>query len=101
MSLDPVNNLPNPGPLTEAQRVLIKATVPLLEERGVDITSCFYKAMLGANPDLKNVFSNTKQVVRANTNMSLLMSNLRLLCFTERRTTRGLGSLRLWICCQH
>lgn len=67
MSSDSAYDLPNPDNLTEAQRNLVKATVPLLEERGVNITGCFYKAMLEANPDLKNVFSNTKQLVRLDT----------------------------------
>ncbi|THG95969.1 hypothetical protein EW026_g5775 [Hermanssonia centrifuga] len=54
-------NLPSPGPLTEAQRKLVKATVPVLEAHGQEITSRFYKEMLEANPELGNVFNYSKQ----------------------------------------
>ncbi len=57
-------NLPSPGPLTEAQRKLVKATVPVLEAHGQEITSRFYKEMLEANPELGNVFNYSKQQVR-------------------------------------
>ena len=57
-------DLPNPGPLTEGQRKLIKATVPVLEQHGDEITRVFYKEMLEANPILRNVFNHTKQQVR-------------------------------------
>lgn len=57
------DNLPNPGPLTEAQRKLVKATVPVLEQHGDAITSLFYKQMLEANPELRNVFNHSKQQV--------------------------------------
>lgn len=57
-------DLPNPGPLTEAQKALVKSTVPILEKQGPEITRRFYKAMLSANPDLKNTFNNSKQQVR-------------------------------------
>jgi len=36
---------------------LVKATVPVLRENGVALTSYFYKRMLNNNPDLKNVFN--------------------------------------------
>lgn len=55
------DNLPNPGPLTEAQRKLVKATVPVLEAHGSEITRRFYKQMLEAHPELRNVFNHTKQ----------------------------------------
>ena len=57
--------LPNPGPLTVEQRKLIKATVPILVEHGTTITRHFYGAMLDAHPELKNVFSHSKQAVRS------------------------------------
>ncbi|KAL7283859.1 hypothetical protein ACG7TL_003299 [Trametes sanguinea] len=53
--------LPRPTPLTPDQRKLISATVPILAEHGVTITKLFYKQMLDANPDLRNVFSHSKQ----------------------------------------
>ncbi|KAI0636376.1 bacterial hemoglobin [Trametes polyzona] len=55
------DNLPHPPPLTPEQRKLISATVPILAEHGVTITSLFYKQMLEANPELRNVFSHSKQ----------------------------------------
>ncbi len=57
------DNLPNPGPHTEAQRKLVKATVPVLEAHGSEITRRFYKQMLEAHPELRNVFNHTKQQV--------------------------------------
>lgn len=36
---------------------LVKATVPVLRENGVALTSYFYKRMLNNNPELKNVFN--------------------------------------------
>ncbi|EIW65107.1 bacterial hemoglobin [Trametes versicolor FP-101664 SS1] len=54
-------NLPHPPPLTPEQRKLITATVPILKEHGVTITTLFYRQMLEANPDLRNVFSHSKQ----------------------------------------
>ncbi|KAI0658728.1 bacterial hemoglobin [Cubamyces menziesii] len=55
------DSLPHPPPLTPEQRKLITATVPILAEHGVTITTLFYKQMLEANPDLRNVFSHSKQ----------------------------------------
>ena len=43
--------------LTPRQIELIKATVPVLREHGVALTSHFYKRMLNGNPELKNVLS--------------------------------------------
>jgi nitric oxide dioxygenase len=55
-------SLPHPGPLTDAQRKLIKATVPVLTQRGGEITRLFYESMLEAQPDLNNIFSHSKQM---------------------------------------
>ncbi|KAF2204540.1 globin-like protein [Delitschia confertaspora ATCC 74209] len=49
-------------PLTPSQVSIIKATVPVLAEHGNTITTRFYRSMLEANPDLKNVFNLTHQV---------------------------------------
>ena len=62
--LDTGADLPHPPPLTAEQRKLLSATVPVLAEHGVTITTLFYKRMLEAHPELKNVFSHSKQVVR-------------------------------------
>lgn len=50
------------GALTPDQVAIIKATVPVLAEHGITITSKFYADMLTAHPELKNVFNNTHQV---------------------------------------
>ncbi|MBU9818618.1 NO-inducible flavohemoprotein [Rahnella sp. BCC 1045] len=43
--------------LTEQQKVLVKATVPILRESGVALTDYFYKRMLNNNPELKETFN--------------------------------------------
>src|SRR5699024_7514177 len=40
---------------------LVKATVPILQERGDEITKCFYKRMFENHPELKNIFNQTNQ----------------------------------------
>ncbi|CAI3924497.1 Hemoglobin-like flavoprotein (Hmp) (PDB:3OZU) [Commensalibacter communis] len=47
--------------LTENQKSIIKTTVPVLSEHGVDLTSHFYKRMLSENPELKQVFNRGHQ----------------------------------------
>lgn len=47
--------------LTPRQIELIKATVPVLREHGVALTSHFYKRMLEGNPELRNVFNSAHQ----------------------------------------
>lgn len=56
--------MPNPGPLSEAQKKLVKSTAPVLEQHGGEITKRFYKQMLEKNPELKNIFNHSKQQVR-------------------------------------
>lgn len=43
--------------MTPQQLELIKATVPVLRENGVALTSYFYQRMLNAYPELKNTFN--------------------------------------------
>ncbi|MHA3891723.1 NO-inducible flavohemoprotein [Acinetobacter sp. GXMZU3951] len=43
--------------MTPQQIELVKATVPVLRENGVALTSYFYNRMLGNNPDLKETFN--------------------------------------------
>ncbi|MDF2193216.1 NO-inducible flavohemoprotein [Paraflavitalea sp. CAU 1676] len=47
--------------MTNAQKELIKATVPVLRENGVLLTSHFYKRMFSHNPELKHVFNMGNQ----------------------------------------
>lgn len=47
--------------LTESQAQIIKATVPVLADYGLAITTRFYHDLLEAHPSLKNIFNNTHQ----------------------------------------
>ncbi|GIZ42684.1 hypothetical protein CKM354_000594300 [Cercospora kikuchii] len=49
-------------PLSEEQVKIIKATVPVLQQHGTDVTKLFYKNMLSERPELNNVFNQTNQV---------------------------------------
>src|SRR5690625_1986023 len=40
---------------------LVKATVPILEVHGDEITSRFYQLMFENHPELKNIFNQTNQ----------------------------------------
>jgi len=40
---------------------LIKATIPILNERGTEITKHFYKIMFQNNPEVKGMFNQDKQ----------------------------------------
>ncbi|GAB3260804.1 NO-inducible flavohemoprotein [Larkinella harenae] len=43
--------------MTSEQKDLIKATVPVLKEAGVQLTTHFYQRMFSFNPELKNTFN--------------------------------------------
>jgi nitric oxide dioxygenase len=47
--------------MTANQKDLVKATVPVLKEHGVALTTHFYNRMLKYNPELKNVFNSGNQ----------------------------------------
>lgn len=47
--------------LTEETKNIVKATIPVLEEHGTEITSAFYKHMFEQHPELLNVFNKTNQ----------------------------------------
>lgn len=47
--------------LTDAQKAIITATVPVLRENGVALTKHFYNRMLTHNPELRQIFSMTHQ----------------------------------------
>ncbi|MFD1768745.1 NO-inducible flavohemoprotein [Sphingobacterium suaedae] len=47
--------------MTTEQKQLVKATVPVLREHGVVLTSHFYKRMFLHNPELKHVFNMGNQ----------------------------------------
>ncbi|BCU51983.1 nitric oxide dioxygenase [Staphylococcus auricularis] len=47
--------------LTEQEKGIIKETVPVLQEKGTDITSYFYNRMFNQHPELRNMFNQTNQ----------------------------------------
>ncbi|MBO1199862.1 nitric oxide dioxygenase [Staphylococcus simiae] len=47
--------------LTEQEKDIIKQTVPLLKDKGTEITSIFYPKMFKAHPELLNMFNQTNQ----------------------------------------
>lgn len=51
-----------PQPLSEAQKALIKASVPILESSGLDLTKAFYDSMLSGNPEVRPFFNDTNQI---------------------------------------
>jgi ferredoxin-NADP reductase/hemoglobin-like flavoprotein len=50
-----------PPALTAEQTAIVKSTAPVLEEHGNAITSHFYKRILAAVPELRNVFNAAHQ----------------------------------------
>lgn len=51
---------PKPA-LSAEHRAIVKATVPVLAEHGVAITTHFYKRVLNQNPSLRNIFNSAHQ----------------------------------------
>lgn len=47
--------------ITSEEKAIIKATVPILKEGGIALTSHFYKRMFAHNPELKNIFNMGNQ----------------------------------------
>jgi nitric oxide dioxygenase len=47
--------------LSPQVRALVKATVPVLQQHGVTLTSHFYQRMFSHNPELKNIFNQAHQ----------------------------------------
>ncbi|EXJ86211.1 nitric oxide dioxygenase [Capronia coronata CBS 617.96] len=47
--------------LSAEHQAIIKSTVPVLAEHGVAITSHFYKRMLNAHPEMRNIFNSAHQ----------------------------------------
>lgn len=53
-------SVPRKG-LTTQQKEIVKSTIPALQEHGVTITTLFYKRLLEAQPELKNIFNTAHQ----------------------------------------
>ena len=47
--------------LTEKEMDIVQQTVPVLQEKGTEITSNFYNRMFKQHPELKNMFNQTNQ----------------------------------------
>lgn len=47
--------------LSPETRALVKATVPVLQQHGLSLTSHFYRRMFSHNPELKNIFNQGHQ----------------------------------------
>lgn len=47
--------------LDKETRDIVKATVPILQEHGSEITKRFYQLMFENHPELKNIFNQTNQ----------------------------------------
>lgn len=48
--------------LTESQKMLLRASVPVLKEKAEELTTHFYNKLLGENPHLKNLFNLGNQM---------------------------------------
>ncbi|KAJ5678831.1 flavohemoprotein [Penicillium macrosclerotiorum] len=53
-------SVPRKG-LNTQQKEIVKSTIPALQEHGVTITTLFYKRLLEAHPELKNIFNTAHQ----------------------------------------
>ena len=51
--------------LSARQTEIVKSTAPILADRGLEITTHFYKRMLGHHPELRNIFNVTHQATGA------------------------------------
>jgi nitric oxide dioxygenase len=51
-------------PLTVAQQKIIKASIPFLEEHGVELTASFYQYMLETYPEVRPFFNKSHQVTK-------------------------------------
>ena len=47
--------------LSEASREIVKATVPVLEAHGTEITRVFYRNMFADHPELLDIFNQANQ----------------------------------------
>lgn len=56
--VNPYANAPAPS---AAELEVIRSTVPVLAEHGLTLTTNFYKRMLAAHPELKNIFNLVHQ----------------------------------------
>ena len=51
--------------ISEAQKQIVRSTLPTLHEHGKEITSIFYKHLFSSHPELLNLFNQTNQKLGA------------------------------------
>ena len=54
--------------LSQQTKDIVKATIPALEMKGIEITTIFYKHLFEDYPQLLNIFNQTNQKERSPTN---------------------------------
>src|SRR5574343_1591450 len=99
----PVAVVPSPdrgssSMLNDAQRAIIKATVPLLETGGEALTKHFYKIMLGEYPQVRKLFNQAHQ---ASGDQPRALANSVLMYAKHIDRLEGLGDLPAQIIHKH
>lgn len=84
--------------LTDTQRTIIKATVPLLETGGEALTKHFYKIMLGEFPEVRPLFNQAHQ---ASGDQPRALANSVLMYAKHIDRLEGLGNLPAQIVHKH
>ncbi|MBS0453078.1 MAG: NO-inducible flavohemoprotein [Proteobacteria bacterium] len=84
--------------LTESQRAIVKATVPLLETGGEALTTHFYKIMLGEYPQVRPLFNQAHQ---ASGEQPRALANSVLMYAKNIDRLEGLGNLPAQIINKH
>ncbi|MEY5100677.1 MAG: hypothetical protein RJA36_3396 [Pseudomonadota bacterium] len=84
--------------LTDAQRAIVKATVPLLETGGEALTTHFYKIMLGEYPEVRPLFNQAHQ---ASGDQPRALANSVLMYAKHIDRLEGLGALPAQIISKH
>ena len=77
--------------LTPHQIELVKATVPVLQAHGVDLTKHFYARMLSKNPELRNVFNQAHQA-RGAQQQALMLRTLSIRKTSSAPSSRSLSA---------
>ena len=84
--------------LTESQRAIVKATVPLLETGGEALTTHFYRIMLGEYPQVRPLFNQAHQASGA---QPRALANSVLMYAKNIDRLEGLGNLPAQIINKH
>lgn len=84
--------------LTDAQRAIVKATVPLLETGGEALTTHFYRIMLSEHPEVRPLFNQAHQ---ASGEQPRALANSVLMYAKHIDRLEGLGNLPAQIINKH